>query len=204
LLRPADAQRDKELLEVTTRKEGLERELAALLPKGRDPAKVHPGELAGALADDSVFIDLYRYWSTEKTDRRYHYVAFVLARTGAVRRVELGPAAAIEEALTAWRRFDRDAERQAGLLRRLIWEPLEKQFPGPAKTVYISADGDLARLPFAALPDRQPGSVLLERYAFASVVSGPFLLEQLGGQQPVARTDGALVAIGGVRYDPPN
>src|SRR5262249_39156452 len=60
-------------------------------------------------------------------------------------------------------------------------------------------DGALTRLPWAALPGEQPGSVLLERYALATVPHARFLLARL--RQPGKSTvPGALLAVGGGRH----
>ena len=44
----------------------------------------------------------------------------------------------------------------------LFWEPLERQLAADTATVWIAPDGDLTRLPWAALPGRKPDGVLLE------------------------------------------
>ena len=74
--------------------------------------------------------------------------------------------------------------------------------PSNAKRIYISSDGDLSRVPFAALPSNAPGAVLLSRYAIAYVESGPFLLKHLGDQKDTSKEAGVLLLAGGVRYDP--
>jgi CHAT domain-containing protein len=79
--------------------------------------------------------------------------------------------------------------------------------------VYLSPDGDLWRLPWAALPGEKPGTVLLEEYAFAQVPHAPFLLGQLlqpprypGGPEPVLALGGVAYALnpagGAAPYDP--
>src|SRR5207244_4513958 len=65
----------------------------------------------------------------------------------------------------------------AAELRRLLWQPLEEHLQG-TKTVLISPDGELARIPWAALPGAKPGSYLLEDYALA-LVPVPQLLPEL-------------------------
>jgi CHAT domain-containing protein len=121
--------------------------------------------------------------------------------------VELGPAEPIEQALAGWRqdiaaRLDSPG---ASALRRLLWDPLAAHLPsGPGSTVYLCPDGALSALPWAALPGRAPGTVLLEDHALALVPHGPFLLQQLRDKdQPRAAGPGLLVALGGVRYDQP-
>lgn len=118
--------------------------------------------------------------------------------------MELGPAQPVEDALEQWRRDIRN--QHAGIaaeqLRRLVWEPLAKHLPSqPDSTVYISTDGVLSTLPWAALPGRKAGTVLLEDHALALVPHGPFLLEMLTPDPNAKPRSGNLLAVGGVRYD---
>ena len=83
-------------------------------------------------------------------------------------------------------------------MREKVWDKLAKHIPPNTKTLYLTADGDLARMPWAALPidkDR----VLLEEYAIALVPHGTFLLDHLKSPRtfPVAES---LFALGGVDY----
>src|SRR5262249_44921081 len=55
------------------------------------------------------------------------------------------------------------------------------------------------KVPWAALPGRRPGTVLLEEAAIAVVPHGPFLLDRLA-QPPRRRSGGAVLAVGGVDY----
>ncbi|MCI0458045.1 MAG: CHAT domain-containing protein, partial [Gemmataceae bacterium] len=67
--------------------------------------------------------------------------------------------------------------------------------------VYLAPDAALTQLPWAALPGKAKGSVLLEDHALAVVPHGPFLLDQLTA--PARKQGGAegLLVVGGVRYD---
>src|SRR5262249_37754157 len=90
--------------------------------------------------------------------------------------VELGPAEPIEKALAAWRQGiarGRDGTAAAEL-RRLLWEQLAPHLPaGPGSTLYLCPDGELSALPWAALPGRVPGTVLLEEHALARIIHTP-------------------------------
>jgi CHAT domain-containing protein len=194
------------LQQLSDRKDHLEKALAAKLPHLAD-AKVPFTALTAALPDDAVFLDLYRYNHRPKEAKTWlsHYVVFVLRKGRDAVRVELGPAEPIEKALASWRkdiaaRLDSPA---ASALRRLLWDPLAAHLPaGPGSTVYLCPDGELSALPWAALPGRAKGTVLLEDHALALVPHGPFLLEQLReGDQRRPAGPGLLLALGGVRYD---
>jgi tetratricopeptide (TPR) repeat protein len=205
--------RDEQARALTGRKERLERELAGLLPSlaaQKELDALTPDDLQRSLPERAVFVDLWRYTFLEQDPNvpgkdgeklATHYVAFVLTRDQ-VHRVELGEAEAIDGALEAWRQAIRDRrdDPAAAALRRRVWEPIAKGFPAGTDTVYLAPDGALTRLPWAALPGEQPGSVLLERYTLPTVPHGRYLLARL--RQPGnAAAPVTLLAVGGVRYD---
>jgi CHAT domain-containing protein len=221
LLRP-DRDPDKQRAEVqklTDAKEDLEKriarklQLAALKPVTTPPLK----RLGETLPAGAAFVDFYRYTDLEQDPkvkgkkgekRTPRYAAFVVRRGQDVARVELNEAAPIERAWAAWHkaltaaRPDEKAERQAAAaLGKLVWEPLRKELPATLKTVYLTPDGELHQVPWAALPGRQPDTILLEDHALCLVPHGPFLLERLEDQRPAAAPSGTLLAVGGVDYD---
>jgi CHAT domain-containing protein len=156
----------------------------------------------------TAFVDFVRYiYFPEEKDRAKEtdadaYAAFVIATGARPMRIELGLAAPVEAAIREWRREiveRRDESTAAQKVRNLVWQPLAKHLPDGLDTVYLSPDGDLARLPFAALPGNQPGTVLLEEFAIAYVPHGPFLLDHLLSHRKYEGA-GSLLALGGVRY----
>ncbi|HEV3257849.1 MAG TPA: CHAT domain-containing tetratricopeptide repeat protein, partial [Gemmataceae bacterium] len=206
--------RDRDLRGLTEQKERLERELADLLPqlpRRQELDDLGPGSLRKHLPARTAFVDLLRYTHFEydaskpgkKGERRAdHYVAFVLLPGQAARRVELGAAEPIERALAQWRQAleeGKDGEA-AKTVRRLVWQPMRLALPDQTETVYLSPDGDLTRLPWAALPGDKDGSVVLEEYTLAVVPHGPFLLERLLFPPKPASGPGLLLASGGIRY----
>jgi CHAT domain-containing protein/Flp pilus assembly protein TadD len=201
--------RDQLLQQLSDRKDQLEKALVAKLPHLAD-VQVPFTALTASLPEDAALVDLYRYVSWPKAATTWgppHYVAFVL-RSGRVPvRVELGPAQAIDKALAAWRQAIAAGLDSAAAadLRRLLWEPLAAHLPtGPSSTVYLCPDGELSALPWAALPGRAQGTVLLEDHALALVPHGPFLLQHLReGDHPRSARSGLLLALGGVHYDRP-
>jgi CHAT domain-containing protein/Tfp pilus assembly protein PilF len=212
LLAPADAavkDREKRLRELTEGKERLERDLARRLPdfQRRDTlARAPYTDLVQHLPAHAAFIDLLRYYHYPRNPKAKvvpQYVAFVLRQGQPVHRVDLGPAPPIEEALARWRRdlannLDSPA---AGQLRRLVWDPLAVHLGPDTDTVYLSPDGALHGLPWAALPGSKAGSFLLEEYALALVPHGPFLLDQLTAPQRPTDGRNTLLVVGGVAYD---
>ncbi|WP_187371388.1 CHAT domain-containing protein [Methylobacterium oryzihabitans] len=80
--------------------------------------------------------------------------------------------------LDALRRAMAEAEPEPELARRLndlsraLWWPLAAHLPAGTRRLFLRADGNLAHLPFPALPDRD-GTPLCERYEI--VLVGPDL-----------------------------
>jgi CHAT domain-containing protein/tetratricopeptide (TPR) repeat protein len=235
--------RDKLLTSVANERDALERDLIATIPVMKHRAeldKVGPSDLIKALPPGAVFIDVIRYVRIEfvewKQKRTPSYVAFVLsnepssgtAGASKIARVELGDAKNIDEAIRNWRASierERDGRGDVGSagndgvravadIQRLVWNKLAPQLPKGAKTLYITADGDLARMPWAALPIQSTAGpdgsgqpvrtdrVLLEDYATAMVPHGLWLLDQLQRfKNPGSPTaDNYVFVLGGLDY----
>jgi CHAT domain-containing protein/tetratricopeptide (TPR) repeat protein len=229
LLRPAalDPKASERVRQLTQDKEKLEQALARRLPAFDQLLRSRrrsPDELRRALPAGVVLIDLLHYLHFEqapdrpgRAGKRYtaSYVAFLLSRDLPARRVELGPAAPLEDALASWRAAltsnpqsairNPEGERPEAVLRRLVWDKLAGQLPEGMHTVYLCPDAALTALPWAALPGRKAGTVLLEDHALAVVPHGAFLLEALERPQAARRPaeDGTVVAVGGVAYGQP-
>jgi CHAT domain-containing protein len=78
-----------------------------------------------------------------------------------------------------------------GLLRQMIFDPLRPAL-GDSVRLLLCPDGDLARLPFEVLPDREAGKRLLDTYRISYLATGRDLM-RCG--QPATQTPGpALVA----------
>jgi CHAT domain-containing protein len=167
-----------------------------------------------------VYVDLVRYLHFQLDAKQVglrgarklpSYAAFVLSRDRTSRRVELGPAEPIDQAVHAWRaaltKYPKSetkkpkAEQSEMVLRRLVWESLAGHLPAGTRTIYLAPDGALTQLPWAALPGQRPGTVLLEDYALAVVPHGQLLLEALDRASHDGVLEGSLLVVGGVAYD---
>jgi len=125
-------------------------------------------------------------------------------------RVELGPSRAIVEAVSSWRAtLNRSAPvtgetDPAATIRRLVWTPLEP-YLADATSVLISPDAALNRLPFAALPGREPGKYLLEELSLAVVPVAQQLPYVLAQPEPSGRLPReeppSLLLLGAVDFD---
>jgi CHAT domain-containing protein len=214
LLAPAGPGHAERLRRLGARKEELEKALGRRLPalaQAQRRDRRDPEALRRALPAGTAFVDLLRYVRFDhdpaapgvRGERRTAcYLAFVLSRDRPTRRVELGPAADVEAALTAWRRaLTRDGDPGAAArLRRLVWAPLARELPAGTGTVWLAPDDRLTGLPWAALPGSKPGSVLLAEHALAVVPHGQALLDGLLHQGRPAAEDGTVLVVGGVAY----
>jgi tetratricopeptide (TPR) repeat protein/CHAT domain-containing protein len=182
----------------------LESEMVKLLPEieeQRQVAKTGPEDLASKLPARSAFVDIVSYAdSGQSKGGGWRYLAFVLPAGKAARTVNLGDAVAINQAVRSWRRSIQAGESSGApvLLRKLVWEPIERALPDGTATVYLSLDDELARLPFAALPGRGKGTVLLEDYILATAPAGAWLLQQL--RKATGKDDGSVLALGDVAF----
>ena len=123
------------------------------------------------------------------------YAAYVVGRTGDPALVDLGPAAAIDEAVERFRTAvsDPDNDRAGELGHALYALTLGKLAPalGSASRVLIAPDGALNAVPFAALTDDR-GELLIQRLAFTYLTSGRDLLRAAVKVRP--RSAGAIFA----------
>jgi CHAT domain-containing protein/Flp pilus assembly protein TadD len=172
-----------------------------------DPEPPPVRRVGAALPADAALVDVAQYrrftppggavkaWSVTP-----HYAAFVIRPGAEVARVELGPAAAIDNAVAAWRErvknVGRDENTTGRAVRQLVWEPIEPHVKG-AKVVLVAPDGALNFVPWGALPDGE-GSYLVKRFAFATVGSGRQLIAMAKSRPEPA--GGGLLAVGGVDY----
>ena len=148
------------------------------------------------------------------------YDAFVThgGKASQVHWVQLGDAEPIDAAISRWRaeltgeNGDRGLKTKSvkgsdnksksmvdprELLRNRLWEPLEPHLKD-CHTVIILADGDLHRLPWAALPGTKPDSFLIEDYAISTASYGQQLIGFLTAEQP---SNSGLFVAGGIQYD---
>jgi CHAT domain-containing protein len=190
--RPAD------LCEMSERRAQLERELTARSPafeKFLAPAQRGATDVQAALPADTALVDAIEYLHVSppasgeaESSSEKRLLAFVV-RPGQseVVQVPLGPSERLARLVQQWRRAltsgaTSEQSDPARELRRLVWEPIARHL-GLARIVLVSPDGPLNSLPFAALPGPEPGSFLVEEYAFA-IVPVPQLLPELLHEAP--------------------
>jgi CHAT domain-containing protein len=205
--------RQRQLDALSNRKEQLERELARRSAEfQRESKPVDAGQLAASLPAGAALVDLLEYEYLAEVPQRAVFtaeprlLAMVVRADRPIVRVELGPLAPIERAIAAWRASLARAEDEsiaAAQLRDLLWRPIEEHLAG-VDTVLLSPDGATARLSWAALPGKKPGSYLIEEVTIA-VVPVPRLLPEMLAPREADRDRaggaGRLLLVGDVDYE---
>lgn len=190
---------DKEELEV-----GLGRDSAVFHQSMQD---VSFGQIQAAIPADGVLIDYFQFGRSRPAgqpgiwDTEVSLLALVVRPDGEPRLVELGPVAPLSDAIDTWRAsFGMSTEAQAAgrTLRHAIWEPLLDDIAG-ARTVLVSTDGVLGRLPLGALPGKEPDTYLIEDHRLA-MIPVPQLLPALVQHSVGTRTLGQLLLVGDIDY----
>ena len=145
--------------DLLARKEQLEQELYRQLPQIQ-PRLVEPRQIAALLPAGGALVEFQRYRSTDNNTGRYgppRYLALLLRPDGTIRAIPLGEAAPIDAAVAAAVAASADPNRQAqapqklAAVSQLVLAPLQRELAG-VRELFISPDGELNRLPFAALP----------------------------------------------------
>lgn len=162
----------------------LDTELADVVPADeRGAVQLH--DVAGRLKSDEVLVEFATYRPFDVNFKSMntafgaeHYAAFVIHDDGTASVVDLGEAARIDEAIVAYRRVlanpRTDPSRIGRQLHGWLMAKVEPHLGSKTK-VYVSPDGMLNLLPFAALVDGKD-RFLVERYAFTYLSSGRDLL----------------------------
>jgi CHAT domain-containing protein len=184
-------------------KEKLESQLSDRSAEFRAQASPVTLDVVRALIpDDAALIEfaVYRPFDpkAESNATAYgvpHYVAYVIQSHEPPHGFDLGPAAAIDDAVEQLRRALRDPARQdvIALSRRLdalVMQPVRAVVTSRQRLV-ISPDGALNLVPFEALRDEQD-RYGVERYAISYVSSGRDLLRLQ--VHPASRTASVIVA----------
>ena len=189
--------RRAQLAALSTSAEGIERQLlsaSAVFSRARATEQATPEALCAALPRGTAVVDILG----AQIDHEWRYVAFVADRRCEIRRVDLGAAAPIDDAIAAWVRLlsrplssPHSLAERGSELAELVWVPLAESL-GRARHVLVIPDGTLASVPFGALP-LPDGRYLLEETGISYLDRANDLL----AHSP--KGDGAVV-VGGVDF----
>jgi tetratricopeptide (TPR) repeat protein len=174
--------------------EELESSLSARNPEFRAQTQTMTlTAVRAALPADSVLVEFVVYkprnLRNNKNKMPSRYLAYLLAARGEPRWIDLGEAAPIDRAISAWRRALRnprrsDVKRLGRAVDEKVMRPvlaLAQSGLGETRRLLIAPDGLLNLIPFAALVDRQ-GRYLIERYSISYLTSGRDLLRSAGSR----------------------
>ncbi|ADO67825.1 Tetratricopeptide repeat family protein [Stigmatella aurantiaca DW4/3-1] len=143
--------------------------------------------VAASLPKDGALVELIAYKDrllgskpgspSRKVASEERYLALVLFPDASTRVVDLGPAEPIDRAATRLREAlaEREASFQATAqeLYRLVFQPVWRML-GPTRRLFLSPDGQLNLIPFAALHDGQ--DFLLDAFDITYLSAGRELL----------------------------
>jgi CHAT domain-containing protein len=153
----------EQLAPLLARKEQLEQELYRQLPQIQ-PRLVEAAQIAALLPAGGALVEFQRYRSHDGSTNQYgppRYLALLLRPDGTIRAIGLGEAAPIDAAVAEAVTASADPKRQAeaperlAAVSRLVLAPLQQELTG-VRELFVSPDGELNRLPFAALPVAGP------------------------------------------------
>jgi len=165
--------------------------------------QIHPvtiGEVAKALPANGALIEFQRFQpfdGRKPANQRWgepRYLALILKTDGSIQAVPLGSAdpidAAVHKGLAATAQNQVDAKEIWGQLSDLVLRPLLPHLNG-SREWFLSPDGELNRVPFAALPSPQQSDIpLAEAVLLRQLTTGRDLLRL---QQPAAKGKGSVV-----------
>jgi len=190
--------------ELSKRREELERDFYRLLPSLK-PQLVEPAQVARVLPAGAVLVEFQRYQpfdGRQKEGQKWgapRYIALVLNPAGTTRAVDLGPAAALDPLIAqALKESAASSSDPTDLWRQVngkVFPPALRQLLAGARQLILAPDGELSRIPYAALPAPQdPQRRLTDTVALRLVSSGRSLLPQSpanagAGSRPLVLAD---------------
>ena len=208
------AARQSQLNTLTEEVEKLEATISRRSAEFRAGAQpVTLANVQAALPADSALIEIFSYQpfnaKAKPVEEKFgaaRYVAYVARREGEPQFVDLGEAAAIEANVEKLRMALRDDKRAAGgdvaavkeasrAVDEQVMRPV-RSLLGATRRIFLSPDGALNLIPFAALVDER-GKYLIEDYTLTYLTSGRDLL-RLG---VTVKSKGPPVVLANPLYD---
>ena len=193
----APAQYLADIQRLTDQSEKLEAEISLRSAEFRAQFQaVKLNAIQAAIPRDARLVEFFSYYPINAKTMKggaARYVAYILSNQGEPASVDLGEAQAIDNAVVVLREALRDPQRTdvkplARALDEKVMQPVRKLL-GETRRVFISPDGALNLIPFAALVDEQ-NRYLVEQYSFTYLTSGRDLLRL---QTHLPSTQGPLV-----------
>lgn len=201
------------LKKLTDEKESIEKELAARSTKfAQSKEQITVKQIQDSLPPNAAFVNFHVYQHSEFLDKRRRVenrlLAFVVGKDAIVEMLQLGEIESINNAIETFRtqfdfneKVDQSNVRKAAFtLRNKVWIPIQRKLGG-AKNVFISPDGQLGTLPFAALPGTDKGTYLIDKFNLLTIPVPQLLSRFQENRNSSANAVGDLLVIGDVSYD---
>lgn len=197
----------KAVSDLTAEREDLESKISRTSGAAGQRGNVTLDQIRQSLPKGTVLLDYFTYSRSKVDPEQQRFTSTrsllvaVIPQEGESRLMDLGPLAPIVSAIDGWRTsFGASPKsQQAGaVLRHRLWKPVLK-IVARHETVLISADGELGRLPFVALPGKKSKSYLIEDHRVAYVPMARLLPEIMERPRATKLFDGMLL-VGDVDY----
>ena len=184
--RLADLTLEKSLrLKLLDKRNLLERDLFKSIPELNQKV-ITVEEIKEVLPEESALIEFQKYIpydiTNKNADENERYLAFLITNNKKVKKFDLGLAEIIDKkinlALESTQQGLKDSENNWNDVRDLIIKPIRKNIT-EYKTLFISPDGLINNVPFAALPKKGlfKNSYLGEEYNLTLLSTGRDLIE---------------------------
>ena len=182
--KPFDNSQDVNHKNLISQKENLEKKLYRMLPELK-PKITEIDQVAKTIPDNGLLVEFKRFYEYDNKNDKWNlqsskYMALVLSSHGEVDVFDLGSTTVIEQtieaALKATSRNLADQQKLWDEVSQLVIDPLAKQLEGKDQ-IFISPDGELNRVPFAALRSPQNRQFLGEDKQLRLLSTGRELLE---------------------------
>ncbi len=188
----------KQVAELSEQRDELEADLmraSATYAKAVKPTTV--SDIRAALPEDGILVS---YLEVRAKNGR-QIIATILPREGETKLISLGILDDLSLVDKWLESFGTSSDgRQVGeALRKKIWDPLLEHI-GSASTIFVSTDGELGRLPLAALPGNKPGTYLIEQHRIV-LIPVPQLLPELMENRNNLDLSNHLLALGDIDFD---
>lgn len=193
-------------------KESIEKELANMNSDfAETKQRISLKQIQDALPVGVAFINFHVYMHSDFVDNEWEYevrlLAFVVRKNHVVEMIQLGSAVPFGNAIRDFRTQFTDKvvgpKKLASakkILREKLWLPVREKI-GNSKTIFISPDGLLGALPFAAIPSGSPEGYLIDDYNILTVTVPQLLPQFKANRKSAARPEHDLLLIGDIEYD---
>jgi CHAT domain-containing protein len=156
-------------------------------------ASPNVSDLQAALPTHTALVEFIRYRPYDASQNRLgesRYAAYILHPDGRINGIDLGSAAAIDQAAELFSSDLNDPNTPKGQVKitgqkldQLVMAPI-RQHLGDTTTLFLSPDGTLNQIPFEALVDAS-GNYLVEHYQFRYLTSGRDLMRLTNEGSPI-------------------